>query len=63
MSEVVKLKKARFVEELLHHGLPMSPSFAYEAVHAGAKEVLQIFLNYGWNINQPMAPELPPILR
>ncbi|ODM21097.1 hypothetical protein SI65_04150 [Aspergillus cristatus] len=62
MSEVIKLKKACFMEELFHHGLPMSPSFAREAVDADAKEVLQSFLYYGWDINQPMAPESPPIL-
>lgn len=63
MSKAINLKRTLFVEELFHHGLPMSKCFAYEAVLAGAKEILQIFLKHGWDVNQPMSPELPPVLR
>lgn len=62
MIEAIKRDDVRFVKELLGRGLPMDPLYALEAVSANAKVTLEVFLENGWNINQPMSELKPPVL-
>lgn len=63
MVQAIKLGRTCFVKELLRHGLPILPVYVYEAVKTNAKDVLESFLENGWDINQQMGPMHPPILR
>lgn len=63
MVQVIKTGRTCFVKELLRHGLPILPVYVYEATKAHAKGILGNFLENGWDINQPMGPMHPPILR
>lgn len=63
MSQAIKLGRTCFVKELLRHGLTILPAYAYEAIKTNQKDVLEVFLENGWDINQPMGPLHPPVLR
>ncbi|KAJ5513954.1 hypothetical protein N7463_003506 [Penicillium fimorum] len=64
MIEAIKLGRACFVEELLRHEVPLSPLYIYEVINTktNTKEVLETFLENGWDINQPMSGMDPPVL-
>ncbi|KAB8067360.1 hypothetical protein BDV29DRAFT_196497 [Aspergillus leporis] len=60
-SQSIKRDNSQFIQELLHHGLPMYPLYTLEAVKVKAKDALKIFLRNGWNINQPTSEFKPPV--
>lgn len=62
MIQAIRRDDTQFINELLRRGLPMDQLYALEAVKAKAKRALQIFLDHGWNINQPMSELKPPVL-
>ncbi|KAE8337821.1 hypothetical protein BDV24DRAFT_95187 [Aspergillus arachidicola] len=62
MVEVVKRNDAQFIRELLSRGLPMDPLYALESIKVQGKDALKAFLEYGWDINQPMSELNPPVL-
>lgn len=62
MAEAIKRDDARFIKELLDRGLPMDTLYASQAVHAKAKNALEIFIAGGWDINEPISELRPPVL-
>lgn len=62
MIEAIKLDKVQFIQELLYRGLPMDPLYALEAVKVKGKNALEVFLQNGWDINQPISELRPSIL-
>ncbi|RHZ55673.1 hypothetical protein CDV55_101647 [Aspergillus turcosus] len=62
MIEAIKRDDAQFIKELLDRGLPMDPLYALEAVKVKGKDALKVFLQNGWDINQPMSELKPPVL-
>ncbi|KAJ5702733.1 hypothetical protein N7488_010281 [Penicillium malachiteum] len=62
MIEAVKRDDAQFMKEPFNRGLPMDSLYAIEAVEAKPKNALEVFLQYGWDINQPMSELRPPVL-
>lgn len=55
MIEAINLGDVRFKKELLDRGLPMDPLYALEAAKVKGTDALELFLQNGWNINQPMS--------
>ena len=62
MVEAINRDDLQFIKELLDRGLPMDPLYALEAVKTRGKNALEIFLQSGWNINQPISELKPPVL-
>lgn len=62
MVEAIKRDSTPFVSELLRRGLPMCPYFATEAVCSKSENCLEVFLQQGWDINEPAGPLNPPVL-
>ncbi|KAJ5640912.1 hypothetical protein N7528_000537 [Penicillium herquei] len=62
MIEAVKRDDAQFMKELLNRDLPMDSLYAIEAVEAKSKNALEVFLQYEWDINQPMSELRPHVL-
>lgn len=62
MIEAINRADVQFIKELLDHGLPMDSLYALEAVGAKRKDALEVFLQNGWNINQPISELKPPVL-
>lgn len=62
MIEAIKRIHTLFIEELLGRGLPMDPLYALKAIEMKGKDALAIFLEYGWDINQPVSELKPPVL-
>ncbi|KAJ6088408.1 Ankyrin repeat protein [Penicillium sp. IBT 16267x] len=62
MIEAIKRDDAQFIKELFHRGLPMDPLYAFEALEAKSKSALEIFIQYGWDINQSMSELCPSVL-
>lgn len=62
MIQAIRLDDTQFINELFRRGLPMDQLYALEAVKAKAKRALQVFLDHGWDINQPMSELKPPVL-
>ncbi|KAJ9198850.1 hypothetical protein DTO164E3_4940 [Paecilomyces variotii] len=50
------------VSELLRRGMKMHFTFALRAISRKSKDILSIFLEHGWNINEPISETEPPIL-
>ncbi|RAH66088.1 ankyrin repeat domain-containing protein [Aspergillus aculeatinus CBS 121060] len=62
LIEAIKLGGVQFITELFDCGLPMNPLYALEAVKVKGKDALEIFLQSGWDINQPISELEPPVL-
>lgn len=62
MIEAIKRDNTQFIKELLNRGLPMDPLYALEAVKVKRTDTLKVFLQNGWDINQPMSELNPPVL-
>ncbi|KAJ5641190.1 hypothetical protein N7490_005190 [Penicillium lividum] len=62
MIEAIKRDDTQFIKELLHRGLPMDPLYVFEALEVKSKSALEIFIQYGWDINQSMNELSPSIL-
>ena len=62
MIEAIKRDNVQFIKELLDRGLHMDTLYTLEAVNAQAKDILEVFLKNGWNINQPISELKPPLL-
>lgn len=62
MIEAIRQDNTQFIKELLHRGLPMDKLYALEAINVKAKSALEVFLQNGWDINQPMSELTPPVL-
>ncbi|KAJ6155150.1 hypothetical protein N7470_005716 [Penicillium chermesinum] len=62
MIEAIRLDDVQFIKELLDRGLPMDPLYALEAVKVKGKKALEVFLQNGWNINEPISELKPPVL-
>ncbi|RHZ43194.1 ankyrin repeat domain-containing protein [Aspergillus thermomutatus] len=62
MIEAIKRDDAQFIKELLDRGLPMDPLYALEAIKVKGKDALKVFLQNGWDINQPVSELKPPVL-
>lgn len=62
MIEAIKVKDVRLIQELFYGGLPIDPLYVLEAVKVKGKDVLESFLQNGWNINQPISELGPPLL-
>lgn len=62
MVEAIKRDRTLFVLELMRRGLRMCPYYATEAVWSKAKSCLEVFLQQGWDINEPGGPLNPPVL-
>ncbi|KAI2787646.1 hypothetical protein POX_f08020 [Penicillium oxalicum] len=58
----IKRDNVQFIKELLDRGLHMDTLYTLEAVNAQAKDILEVFLKNGWNINQPISELKPPLL-
>ncbi|CAG8885948.1 unnamed protein product [Penicillium egyptiacum] len=54
MIEAIGRDEIQFIKALFCHSLPMNQLHALHATEAKAKNALQIFLDNGWDINQPM---------
>lgn len=63
MIEAITQGNVQFIKELLDRGLPMDRSYALEAVKIKRKDALEVFIQNGWNINEPMSELKPPVLR
>lgn len=64
MIDAVRRDRALFILELAHRGFPMNfARYALDAVKSKAKRTLEIFLQRGWDINEPMSQIHPPVLR
>ncbi|OJJ78186.1 hypothetical protein ASPBRDRAFT_191433 [Aspergillus brasiliensis CBS 101740] len=62
MIEATKLDAVPFIRELLDRGLPMDPLYALEAVKLRGKNALEVYLQDGWDINQPISELKPAVL-
>ncbi|OJJ45475.1 hypothetical protein ASPZODRAFT_17692 [Penicilliopsis zonata CBS 506.65] len=62
MIEAIKRDDAQLIKELLDRGLPIDPLYALEAIKVKGKNALDIFLQNGWDINQPLSELKPPVL-
>lgn len=62
MIEAIKPNSVQFIQELLHRGMQIDPLYALEAIQVKAKDALEVFLEHGWDINQPMSELKPPVL-
>ena len=62
MSEAVKHNFSEVVSELMRRGLPMHYTYVLEAIQHRSKDVLGVFLQNGWNINEPISELDPPAL-
>lgn len=62
MIEAIKRDNTQFIKELFDRGLPMDPPYALEAVKVKRTDTLKVFLQNGWDINQPMSELNPPVL-
>lgn len=62
MIQAVRRDQKNIVAEFLQQGLPVSQDYALEAIRHRSKEVLNILLQHGWNINQPTSELRPPAL-
>lgn len=62
MIEAIKRDNTQFIKELFDRGLPMEPLYALEAVKVKRTDTLKVFLQNGWDINQPMSELNPPVL-
>ncbi|KAJ6190245.1 Ankyrin repeat protein, partial [Penicillium mononematosum] len=57
MIEAIERDEIQFVKELFRHHLPMDQLYALRATEMKAKNTLQVFLDNGWDINQPITPQ------
>jgi len=62
MTEAIKRNNVQFIQELLHRGVAMNTHYALEAIKAKAKDTLEVILDNGWDINQPISELRPPVL-
>lgn len=62
MLEALQLDHPEFVSELLRLGHPMHKDYALEAIKHKSRDILNIFLENGWNVNEPMSELKPPVL-
>lgn len=62
MIEAINRSDVQFIKELLDRGLPMDSLYALEAVSIKREDALKVFLENGWNINQPISELKPPVL-
>ncbi|RDW87064.1 ankyrin repeat domain-containing protein [Aspergillus mulundensis] len=62
MVEAIKRNNLQFIQELLARGLPMNPLYALRAIEAKATSALDVFIQSGWDINQPVSELRPPVL-
>lgn len=63
MIDAIRNNDTQFTVELLSHGLPLFPDYALEATKWKAKNVLELFFDKGWDINEPISEAQPPVLR
>lgn len=61
-TEAIKLDEVQFIQELFDRGYPMNALFALDAIKVKGKNVLDTFINRGWDINEPISQLQPPIL-
>lgn len=52
----------QFIKKLLDHGFSRDPFYALQAAKTGRVDALQVFLENGWVINQPLSELKPPVL-
>ncbi|KAJ5946134.1 hypothetical protein N7454_002973 [Penicillium verhagenii] len=62
MIEAIKQDNAQFIKELLQRGFPIRPLYGLKALEAKSKSALELFIQYGWDINQSMSELSPSIL-
>lgn len=62
MSHAISSNKVFLVKELLRRKMPLTSWYVHKALEAKAKDILEIFFDNGWDINQPMSTMNPPIL-
>ncbi|KAG2414805.1 hypothetical protein HFD88_005993 [Aspergillus terreus] len=62
MIQAVRRDRTNVVAELLHQELSISQDYALEAIRHRSKGVLNILLQHGWDINQPISELRPPAL-
>jgi hypothetical protein len=63
MIKAIEQDRPAFIAELLRRGVRTDfQSIARRALEPRAKGMLDLFLQLGWQINEPMCETLPPIL-
>lgn len=61
MNDAIELGNLDFVEELLHHGLPLHLTYALDAIQVKNKSILDVFLENGLDLTEPMGAFRPSI--
>ena len=62
VQRCIKDNTVSVVQDLLRHGFCVSTSIARQAVKNHATDIIQVFLDNGWNINDPISETEPPVL-
>jgi hypothetical protein len=62
MMDAVEYDCPGIVSELLRCGMTLHFTFALRAISGKSKDILDIFLQNGWNINEPISETEPPVL-
>jgi len=63
LAEAIKQQNMEIVQFLLNENVANGNLPVEIAVRSRAFKVLELFLSYGWDINQPMARNDPSVLR
>jgi hypothetical protein len=63
MVDAIRRDDPQFSIELLHRGLHLHPDYLLEAAKSKARNILEMFLNEGLNINKPLSEGHPPMLK
>ena len=62
MIDAIELGNSDFIQELLRHGLHLSLTYAVDAIRVKNTRILDLFLENGLDLNEPMGGFRPPIL-
>ena len=62
IQQCIKDNNVALVRSILRHGFPISTSVARQAVEKGATDILQAYIDNGWDINDPISETEPPVL-
>jgi len=62
LHEAIKLNDASTLSYLVSENIPFDKHHISHAVELKSTSLLQVFLNNGWNINEPISSSTPPIL-
>jgi hypothetical protein len=62
LARAVKNNHVKVTSYLLSQGIPLKVGLFRHATQVKSYEMLQLFLDHGWNINEPLSYDKPPPL-